>query len=79
VITKHRFFISGEHPMTNHLRVFLTPAEYTALLKVSQEELRAPTDQARHILRLELTRRGALSTEAKEPAAAYQPEERHDA
>ncbi len=65
--------------MTNHLRVFLTPAEYTALLKVSQEELRAPADQARHILRLELIRRGALITENQESAALVQPEMYHDA
>ena len=65
--------------MTTHLRVLLTPAEYTALLKVSQEELRAPADRARHILRLELTRRGALSTDAKELAAPNPPEASHDA
>jgi hypothetical protein len=65
--------------MTNHLRVFLTPAEYTALLMVSQEELRAPADQARHILRLELTRRGALITENQETPALVQPEMHHDA
>ena len=65
--------------MTTHLRVLLTSAEYDALLKVSQEELRTPADQARHILRLELTRRGALSAEAKELAAPKQPEASHDA
>lgn len=65
--------------MTTHLRVLLTPAEYTALLKVSQEELRAPADQARHILCQELTRRGVLSAEVNEPTAPHQPEAIHDA
>ena len=65
--------------MTTHLKVFLAPAECTALLKVSQEELCSLVDQARHILRLELTRRGALSIDAKDVAASNQQEECHDA
>lgn len=60
--------------MTNHLRVFLTPAEYSALLDISQEELRTPADQARHMLRLELSRRGALNIESKVSPGMIQPE-----
>lgn len=61
--------------MTNPLKVHLTPDEYTALFKVSQQELRTPSDQARHILRTELTRRGALQTFLNESVSSKQCEE----
>ena len=47
--------------MVNRLRIVLEQAEYSALLKVAQAELRSPEDQLRHILRAELERRGLVA------------------
>ena len=42
----------------NRLTVTLEQPEYAALLQMAMAELRTPPDQLRHILRLELERRG---------------------
>ena len=44
--------------MMNRLTVILEQPEYVALLETAMTELRTPPDQLRHILRLELERRG---------------------
>jgi hypothetical protein len=49
----------------NRVKLILEQDEYSALLKVAVSELRNPADQARHILRQDLTRRGLLSTESQ--------------
>jgi len=46
--------------MVSRVTVTLEQPEYSALLKVAVAELRNPQDQARHILRQELQRRGLL-------------------
>jgi hypothetical protein len=45
------------------LKVPLEQVEYSALLKISGDELRNPIDQARFILRQEFERRGLLPQE----------------
>lgn len=47
------------------LKLPLEQAEYSALLKVAENELRNPIDQARFILRKELERLGLLVIETK--------------
>jgi len=49
--------------MITRLKLTLEQAEYTALLKAAVAELRNPADQARYILRLELSRLGLLASE----------------
>ena len=44
--------------MVNRLTITLEQPEYAALLQMAMAELRTPPDQLRHILRLELERRG---------------------
>ena len=44
--------------MINRLTVIQEQPEYVALLETAMAELRTPPDQLRHILRLELERRG---------------------
>ncbi len=51
--------------MINRVKVVLPQEEYSALLKLSESELRNPQDQIRAVLRQELVRRGLL-----EPPAA---------
>lgn len=46
--------------MVNRVKVVLPQEEYSALLKLSDAELRNPPDQLRAILREELARRGLL-------------------
>ena len=48
--------------MWNRLNLTLDQAEYSALLKVALAELRSPVDQAHHMLRQELIRRGMLDS-----------------
>jgi hypothetical protein len=45
----------------NRVTVTLEQPEYSGLLEVAIQELRDPRDQLRHILRLELERRGLLA------------------
>jgi hypothetical protein len=47
--------------MVNRIKLVLEQDEYSALLAVARSELRNPADQARHILRQDLLRRGLLS------------------
>jgi hypothetical protein len=56
--------------MINRIKLALEQDEYAALLKVAGAELRNPADQARHILRQDLTRRGLLSADAPTPITA---------
>ncbi len=58
------------------LKLPLDQAEYSALLKVSQDELRNPVDQARFILRQELERRGLVPTNLA-PLVTEPPEHDH--
>jgi hypothetical protein len=52
---------SGGNTVVNRIKLVLDQDEYSALLKVAISELRNPADQARHILRQDLLRRGLLS------------------
>lgn len=44
------------------LKVTLEDSEYSALLRLAEEELRGVSDQARHIVRRELAKLGLLET-----------------
>ena len=46
--------------MVARIKLTLRQTEYSALLKMAVAELRNPADQARYLLRCELTRRGLL-------------------
>ena len=43
------------------IRIELEPSEYSALVRLSDQELRPVTDQARHLIRLALLRRRLLA------------------
>ena len=51
----------------NRLKVVLEQPEYSALLKLAIAELRNPQDEIRFIVRLELIRRGLLSSDFAKP------------
>lgn len=53
--------------MINRLKILLDQPEYTALLKLSEQELRNPADQARLLVRQELIRQGLIPTNTNEP------------
>jgi hypothetical protein len=53
--------------MINRVKLNLEQDEYSALLKVAVAELRNPADQARHILRQDLQRRGLLPADVQMP------------
>ena len=55
--------------MLGRLRVTLDDAEYSALLKLADRELRGVPDQARHIVRRELERLGYLEATTTKEAA----------
>jgi len=46
--------------MLNSLKILLEQPEYSALIRLSEREMRTPADQVRLILRQELVRRGLL-------------------
>ena len=46
--------------MLNSLKILLEQPEYSALIQLSEREMRTPADQVRLILRQELVRRGLL-------------------
>lgn len=46
--------------MLNSLKILLEQPEYSALIHLSEREMRTPADQVRLILRQELVRRGLL-------------------
>jgi len=50
--------------IVTRLRIPLEQEEFSALVKISVDELRSPVDQARHIIRKELERRGLLNAKA---------------
>lgn len=52
--------------MIRRVVLALEQSEYSALLKLAVEELRNPPDQAHHILRQELSRRGLLTSDHSE-------------
>lgn len=54
--------------IVTRIKVPLEQAEYSALLKLSKEELRNPVDQVIVILRLHLMQRGLLDIEFQEGA-----------
>lgn len=45
------------------VRLYLSPAEYTALFRLSDQELRSVASQARALVREGLTQRGLLAEE----------------
>lgn len=49
--------------MLNRIKLTLEQPEYSALLELATRELRGPDEQAHHIVRQELERRGLLSTD----------------
>ena len=49
--------------MINRLRIILEQPEYSALIKLSGQEVRSPSDQVVVIVRNELIRRGLLPCE----------------
>ncbi len=55
--------------MLGRLRVTLDDAEYSALLKLADREMRGVPDQARHIVRRELERLGYLEANPTQEAA----------
>jgi len=61
--------------MITRLKLSLEQAEYLALVKIAENELRNPIDQARFILRQELERRGLLvigtSADSKNESAVF--------
>jgi len=63
--------------IVTRLKLPLEQTEYTALLKMAGDELRNPIDQARFILRQELTRRGLLQADPAQalPAEDAKPEQ----
>lgn len=50
----------------NRIVISLGKQERTALLRLAQNELRSPRDQARYVLRKEMERLGLLETDALE-------------
>ena len=50
----------------NRIVISLGKRERTALLKLAQNELRSPRDQARYVVRKEMERLGLLETNALE-------------
>ena len=60
--------------MESRMTIVLSDEERAALRRASQQELRTMRDQARHLLRLELERRGLLSrvTDAHEDASSQE-------
>ena len=62
--------------MMNRLTVILEQPEYSALLRTAMAELRTPPDQLRHILRLELERRGLWPPDSS-PDIGQSQEDRH--
>lgn len=61
--------------IVTRLKLPLEQAEYSALLKAAENELRNPIDQARFILRQELERRGLLQTEPVTALSAENPKQ----
>ncbi len=53
--------------MINRLKILLDQPEYSALLKLAEQELRNPADQARLLVRQELIRQGLIPTTTEEP------------
>lgn len=49
--------------MVNQIKLTLRQPEYSALLELATAELRSPADQAHHLVRRELQRRGLLPNE----------------
>jgi len=58
--------------MINPLKVFFEQPEYSALIRLAEQELRSPADQVRLLVRLELIQRGLLPNKANLSA---QPQE----
>jgi len=64
--------------MVNRVKVVLPQEEYSALLKLSESELRNPQDQIRAVLRQELVRRGLLEPPAAPGVNGGMNDERKD-
>jgi len=64
--------------MIHRIRIVLDQVEFDELVRLSLKELRAPADQARHILRQALVIPES-KPESKQTAALSQPEASHDA
>lgn len=63
--------------MVNRVKLILEQDEYSALLKAAVSELRNPADQARHILRLDLARRGLLLTDTPTTSTSRLLDDQH--
>lgn len=61
--------------MVTRLRITLEQDEYTALLQLSADELRNPTDQLRKILRQELKLRKLLPTGTESSSKIHKEKE----
>jgi hypothetical protein len=55
--------------MVTRLKLMLNRQEYSALYRAAREELRSPADEARHIVRRELEKRGLLRTNREQAGA----------
>ena len=64
--------------MIHRIRIVLDQVEYDELVRLSMKELRAPADQARHILRQALIFSDP-SLEPQQTTTPKQPEASHDA
>ena len=63
----------------NRVVLALEQPEYSALLRISNQELRSPSDQAKYLLLNELGRRGLVVREALAGAQRSDEESKPDA
>jgi hypothetical protein len=61
------FLFAKRRSMLNRLKILLEQPEFSALIQLSEKELRTPADQVRLIVRQELIRRGLLPDDIIEP------------
>ena len=54
--------------MLNSLKVYFEQPEYSALIRLAEQELRSPADLVRLLVRMELLQRGLLPNKANPPA-----------
>ena len=64
--------------MLNRLKILLEQPEYSALIRLSEREMRTPADQVRLIVRLELIRRGMLPEVDTQSTPTQENFVRHD-
>ncbi len=64
--------------MLNPLKVYFEQPEYSALIRLAEQELRSPADQVRLVVRLELIQRGLLPNIANSPAQTQEDGVRYE-